>query len=130
MPTAHRTRWSRPVPSLRERSGDVEGIVSALVESAAILLSPRKRAHALELIASELKLADVAAEAALQDLSVRLVRKPYARIETLRGVQAIISKRIPAVRDVPLNSVIDDDIVIRLERSGFLGRVYSHYGIG
>jgi ABC-type nitrate/sulfonate/bicarbonate transport system substrate-binding protein len=115
---------------LRDHPDIVESIVAALIEAAALALSPRQRLVALETIKAELKLTDnKAAEAGLMELVSSIVRRPYPSAERLLEMQGIMSASHPKVRSVSIKELVHDQVVRKLDQNGFIDRTYAAYGV-
>jgi NMT1/THI5 like len=115
---------------LRECPKVVEGIVAGLIEAVAFTLSPRRRPIALESIKAELMITDnFVGELGLVELSKVVARKPYPSIERLSNMQRIMLATKPMVSGLSIKELIHDGIVHRLDRSGFIDRIYASYGL-
>jgi hypothetical protein len=115
---------------LRNHPDIVESIVAALIEAAALALSPRQRLVALETIKAELRLTDnTAAEAGLMELVNSIVRRPYPSTERLHEMQGIMSGSHPTVRSVSIKEQVHDQVVRKLDQNGFIDGTYAAYGV-
>ena len=115
---------------LQQHPEVAEGIVAGIIEGTAFMLSPRKRAAALDLIKAELTINDDAAAASgLRELTEVIARKPYPSIERLSDMKRIVSTAKPIVREIAIGDLVDDRFVRKLDEGGFIDRTYDAYGV-
>ena len=76
---------------------------------------------------AEFNLADIAAaEKGYEDLS-NLNRKPYPSIESLNGVQKIMTLHDPKVLNLKIEALLEDRFVRKLDENGFIDRLHNTY---
>lgn len=121
---------SLPVVSatyLQQHPDIVDKFVSALVDAIAFSLAPKNKPAVLKTIMAEFNLADIAAaEKGYEDLS-NLNRKPYPSIESLKGVQKIMTLHDPKVLNLKIEALLDDRFVRKLDENGFIDRLLNTY---
>lgn len=110
---------------LQQNPDTVEKFSSALVEAIAFSLAPAKKADVLGTLQRMFNLPDAsAAERGYADV-VNLNRKPYASIESLKGVQSIVALHDRRVLDLNIERLIEDRFLRKLDQSGQLDRLYA-----
>ena len=115
---------------IRERQDVLEGILKGLSEAVAFILSPKSKPVVLKTIMQHLRLSDpTAVEEGYQDLVTGLDKKLVPSSEGLRNIQRLLKPRNPKLEAIRVEELIDDQIVRRLEESGFINRLQATYGL-
>ena len=115
---------------LRNHPEAAEAIVAGLIEGAAFVQSPRKRAVVLESIRSEMMITNTdGAKSGLLELSNIIARKPYPSIKRLCDMRHAMSMSNPALQEVAIEESIDDCFVRKLDEDQFIDRTYAAYGV-
>jgi ABC-type nitrate/sulfonate/bicarbonate transport system substrate-binding protein len=110
---------------LGQNPDTVERFSTALVEAIAFSLAPSKKPDVLKTLQRMFNLPDTAAaEQGYADLS-NLNRKPYASIDSLKGVQSIVALHDRRILDVKIERLIEDRFLRKLDESGQMDRLYA-----
>src|ERR671923_2893696 len=93
--------------------------------------APTKNTPAvIRTIMRRLKITDPpAAELAYLDIVNVMDRRPFPSLEGLRNVHRLYSSRDARVTNVKPENVIDDRILNKLEKLGFIDEIYRNYGV-
>lgn len=117
-------------PFLEEHPDIAEAVVAALIEAAAFAQSKIGKPVVVEALKTELSITDdAAAEDGVLQLSRVLNRKPLPSADRLRNMQRIIATVDPKVRLVEVQDLIDDRLVQKLDRSGFIDSTYAAHDV-
>jgi ABC-type nitrate/sulfonate/bicarbonate transport system substrate-binding protein len=107
---------------LQQNPDTVEKFLSALVEAIAFSLAPAKKADVLKTLQRMFNLPDAAAaERGYADVS-NLNRKPYASVNSLKGVQGIVALHDRRVLDLDIERLVEDRFLRKLDESGQMDR--------
>jgi hypothetical protein len=116
--------------SMDKRPEIVEGFLKAMLEGLAFSVSPENKSTVIKTIMKRLKITDApAAELAYLDIVNIMDRKPFPSLDGLRNVHRLYSSRDPRVANVKPEDVIDNRILNKLDRVGFLDEIYRNYGV-
>jgi hypothetical protein len=108
----------------------VEGVLQALIEGLAFTVAPANKALALKTFRRKLGVLDPSAlEEGYQEILTGLDRKPYPSLEGMKNIQRLLQSREPRLANVKIENVVDDELMRKLDSSGFIDRVYRGYGI-
>jgi NitT/TauT family transport system substrate-binding protein len=115
---------------LRKQSRVVEGVLQALIEGLAFTVAPVNKALVLKTLTKKLGVADRSAlEEGYQEILSGLDRKPYPSLEGMKNIQRLLQSREPRLTSIKLENIVDDELMRKLDSSGFIDRVYRGYGI-
>jgi ABC-type nitrate/sulfonate/bicarbonate transport system substrate-binding protein len=115
---------------LRKQSRVVEGVLQALIEGLAFTVAPVNKALVLKTLTMKLGVADRSAlEEGYQEILSGLDRKPYPSLEGMKNIQRLLQSREPRLTSIKLENIVDDELMRKLDSSGFIDRVYRGYGI-
>ena len=104
----------------------VEKLVTALVESIAFVLAPANKPAVLRSLIKNLRLREPAlAEEGYQDQMLLLIRKPYPSLEGLRTAQRLMGTQNTKIAALKIEDLVDSRFVQRLDKSGFIDRLYA-----
>jgi len=113
-----------------QRQGDVvENTLKALTEGVAFGLSPERKAATIQLMMKRLKIGSGAAEEGYNEFVKNTERKPYTLIAGLQNIQRLMKFYNPQVTKIDIQELVDGSFVQKLDRSGFLDRLHSAYGV-
>ena len=108
----------------------VEGVLQALIEALAFTVAPANKALVLKTLTRKLGVMDPSAlEDGYQEILTGLDRKPYPSLEGMKNIQRLAQSREPRLANVKIENIVDDDLMRKLDSSGFIDRVYRGYGI-
>lgn len=108
----------------------VEGVLQALIEGLAFTVAPANKALALKTLTRKLGVLDPAAlEEGYQEILTGLDRKPYPSLGGMKNIQRLLQSREPRLANVKIENIVDDELMRKLDSSGFIDRVSRGYGI-
>jgi NitT/TauT family transport system substrate-binding protein len=115
---------------LRKQPRVVEGVLQALIEGLAFTVAPTNKPLVLKALTKKLGVLDSSAlEEGYQEIITGLDRKPYPSLEGMKNIQRLIQSREPRLVNVNIENIVDDDLMRKLDSSGFIDRVYRNYGM-
>ncbi|MBI2996943.1 MAG: ABC transporter substrate-binding protein [Deltaproteobacteria bacterium] len=110
---------------LRTQRPLLDAIFKGSLEGIAYVLRPENRSKTLALMAKQMRLGDPEKAAPLYEALLRsYARKPYASLEGVRSVQAVLQEVNPRVASIDPAQVIDDSLLREIDRSGFIDNLY------
>ena len=116
--------------SIDKRPEIAENVLKAMIEGLAFSVSPENKAAVMKTIMKRLKITDPsAAELAYLDIVKVMDRKPFPSLDGLRNVHRLYRSYDPRVANVKPDDVIDNRILNKLEKVGFMDEVYRNYGV-
>lgn len=120
-------------PYLQQNAETLHGVMMALIEGMAFTGHPRNKSAVLETLQKQFRMTDtVAVEGAYQDVTtlVRLEegRKPYVSVEGMRILQRLLKPQNPKIGEIKVETLIDSNIVKKIEDSGFFEKMAAEYG--
>jgi ABC-type nitrate/sulfonate/bicarbonate transport system substrate-binding protein len=116
--------------SIDKRPEIVENFLKAVLEGLAFSLSPENKTTVIRTIMKRLKITDPpAAELAYLDIVNIMDRKPFPSVDGLRNVHRLYSSRDPRVANVKPEDVIDNRMLNKLDKVGFLDEIYRNYRV-
>ena len=116
--------------SIDKRPEIAENVLKAMIEGLAFSVSPENKAAVMKTIMKRLKITDPsAAELAYLDIVKVMDRKPFPSLDGLRNVHRLYRSQDPRVANVKPEDVIDNRILNKLEKVGFMDEVYRNYGV-
>jgi NitT/TauT family transport system substrate-binding protein len=114
---------------IQKNSHLVENFMKAVLEGMAFVLGPNNRAGMLKLLQRRLRVSEKEAEEGLMDIAIGMDKKPYPSMEGLRNIQRLMKIRNPKLEKAKVEDLVDDQILRRLDESGFIDRLYASYGV-
>jgi ABC-type nitrate/sulfonate/bicarbonate transport system substrate-binding protein len=116
--------------SIEKRPEIVENFLKAMLEGLAFSLSPENKTTVIRTIMKRLKITDPpAAELAYLDIVNIMDRKPFPSVDGLRNVHRLYRSHDPRVANVKPEDVIDNRILNKLDKVGFIDELYRAYGV-
>ena len=116
--------------SIEKRPEIAENFLKAMLEWLAFSLSPENKTTVIRTIMKRLKITDPsAAELAYLDIVKIMDRKPFPSVDGLRNVHRLYRSHDPRVANVKPEDVIDNRILNKLEKVGFIDELYRNYGV-
>jgi NitT/TauT family transport system substrate-binding protein len=107
----------------------VENFIKAMLEGMAFVLGPGSKAATLKLLQRRLRVSEREAEEGFTDIAIGMDKKPYPSLEGLRNIQRLMKIRNPKLEKAKVEELVDDQILRRLDESGFIDRLYASYGV-
>ncbi len=114
---------------IQKNSQIVEGVMKAVIESAAFALSPIQKPTTLKILQEHLKIGEKETEEGYNDMVNGFDRKPYASPQGVQNTVRLMKTRFPNVAKVKPEDVIDNRILKRLDQIGFIDEMYAKYGV-
>ncbi|MGN6731235.1 MAG: hypothetical protein ACTHMB_04590, partial [Candidatus Binatia bacterium] len=115
---------------LRKQPRVVEGVLQALIEGLAFTVAPANKPLVLKALTKKLGVLDPSAlEEGYQEILTGLDRKPYPSLEGMKNIQRLVQSREPRLVNVNIENIVYDDLMRKLDSSGFIDRVYRNYGM-
>ena len=114
---------------IQKNSHLVENFMKAVLEGMAFVLGPNNRAEMLKLLQRRLRVSEKEAEEGLMDIAIGMDKKPYPSMEGLRNIQRLMKTRNPKLEKARVEDLVDDQILRKLDESGFIDRLYASYGV-
>jgi len=116
--------------SIEKRPEIVENFLKTMLEGLAFSLSPENKVTVMRTIMKRLKTTDPpAAELAYLDIVNIMDRKPFPSLDGLRNVHRLYKSHDPRVANVKPEDVIDNRILNKLDKVGFIDELYRTYGV-
>lgn len=56
-------------------------------------------------------------------------KKPYPSMDGLRNIQRLMKLRNPKLGSIKVEDLVDDQILRRLDESGFIDKLFAAYGV-
>ena len=107
-----------------------ESFLKAMLEGLAFSVSPENKSTVIRTIMKRLKISDPpAAELAYLDIVNIMDRKPFPSLDGLRNVHRLYSSRDARTANVKPEEVIDNRILNKLDKVGFIDEIYRNYGV-
>ena len=100
-----------------------------MLEGMAFVLGPGTKAATLKLLQRRLRVSEREAEEGFTDIVIGMDKKPYPSMEGLRNIQRLMKARNPKLEKAKVEELVDDQILRRLDESGFIDRLYASYGV-
>ena len=104
----------------------IEAYLKTLIESIGLLLDPANQESVTKTIAKNLRLSNPAdAEEAYHSVVSSYERVPYTSVESMKRLHGLLTSINPKVKDVRVESVIDNSFITKLDQSGFVQSVWK-----
>ena len=112
---------------LEQRFDVVESVLKALLEAQAFIANPANRLNVVKSIAERLRSPDVSlAEESYKDAREVLEKKPSPSLDGLRNIHRLMVRLNPQIARIRVENLIDDRIMRRLDKNGFIDSLYDH----
>lgn len=104
----------------------IEAHLKTIIESIGLLLDPANKESVTKTIATNLRLSNAAnAEEAYQSVVNAYERVLYTSVEGMKRPHGLLTTINPKVKDVRVESVVDNSFIKKLEQSGFVQSVWK-----
>ena len=107
----------------------MEGFMKAMLEGMAFVLSPVNKAATLKILQRRLRVNEKEAEEGFVDIGIGMDKKPYPSMDGLRNIQRLMKLRNPKIGSAKVEDLVDDQILRRLDESGFIDKLFAAYGV-
>ena len=105
----------------------LEKVVRAILQAHAFILNPANRARVVELMTTQLALKNQEDAAAVYDdlLKFYVFKKPYPTRDGFANVISEVTKSLPKAAGIKYEDVVDNSIMEKLDKSGFIDALYK-----
>ena len=103
--------------------------MKAMLEGMAFVLSPVNKAATLKILQRRLRVNEKEAEEGFVDIAIGMDKKPYPSMDGLRNIQRLMKLRNPKIGNARVEDLVDDQILRRLDESGFIDKLFAAYGV-
>jgi NitT/TauT family transport system substrate-binding protein len=107
----------------------LENFMKAVMEGIAFVFGPANRAATLKLLQRRLHVSEHEAEEGFVDLLIGMDKKPFPSMDGLRNIQRLMKLRNPKMGNIKLEDLVDDQILRRLDDSGFIDKLFAAHGV-
>jgi ABC-type nitrate/sulfonate/bicarbonate transport system substrate-binding protein len=107
----------------------MESFMKAMLEGMAFVLSPVNKAATLKILQRRLRVNEKEAEEGFVDIAIGMDKKPYPSMDGLRNIQRLMKLRNPKIGNAKVEDLVDDQILRRLDESGFIDKLFAAYGV-
>ena len=132
----HKTNLPITSTSIVARNGYIqknpqlmENFMKAVLEGIAFVLGPPNRAATLKLLQRRLRVSEKEAEEGFADMTIGMDKKPYPSLDGLRNIQRLMKLRNPKLANAKVEDLVDDQILRRLDESGFIDKLFAAHGV-
>jgi NitT/TauT family transport system substrate-binding protein len=114
---------------IKQNGEVVESVMKALLEGLAFSLSPAEKPETLKIVRKYLKVDAQSAEEGYKDMLIGFDLKPYPSAKGVTNIVRLMETRNPKVAKIKPEDVIEDGILRKLDKSGFIDALYAKYGV-
>lgn len=105
----------------------LERVVRAILQAHAFILNPANRARVIELTNTQLALKSQQDAASVYDDLIKfyVFKKPYPTRDGFANVISEVAKQLPKAATLKYEDVVDNSIIEKLDKSGFIDALYK-----
>ena len=107
----------------------MENFMKAMLEGMAFVLGSASKPATLKLLQRRLRVNEKEAEEGFADIAIGMDKKPYPSMDGLRNIQRLMKLRNPKLANTKVEDLVDDQILRRLDESGFIDKLFVTYGV-
>ncbi|MBM4297829.1 MAG: ABC transporter substrate-binding protein [Deltaproteobacteria bacterium] len=107
----------------------MENFLKSVLEGIAFVSGPPNKAATLKLLQRCLRVSEREAEEGFVDMSIGMDKKPFPSMAGLRNIQRLMQLRNPKLASIKVEDLVDDQILRRLDESGFIDRLFAAHGV-
>jgi len=107
----------------------MENFMKALLEGIAFVLGPPNKAATLKLLQRRLRVSEREAEEGFVDMLIGMDKKPFPSMDGLRNIQRLMKLRNPKMANIKVEDLVDDQILRRLDDSGYIDKLFAVHGV-
>jgi len=107
----------------------MESFMKAMLEGMAFVLGPANKPATLKVLQRRLRVSEREAEEGFADIAIGMDKKPYPSMDGLRNIQRLMKLRNPKLANTKVEDLVDDQILRRLDESGFIDKLFATYGV-
>jgi len=114
---------------IQKNSQLMENFMKAVMEGIAFVLGPPNKAATIKLLQRRLHVSEREAEEGFVDMLIGMDKKPFPSMDGLRNIQRLMKLRNPKMAGIKLEDLIDDQILRRLDESGYIDKLFAAHGV-
>lgn len=103
--------------------------MKAILEGMAFVLGSASKPATLKLLQRRLRVSEKEAEEGFADIAIGMDKKPYPSMDGLRNIQRLMKLRNAKLANTKVEDLVDDQILRRLDESGFIDKLFVTYGV-
>jgi NitT/TauT family transport system substrate-binding protein len=107
----------------------MDNFMKAVMEGIAFVLGPPNKAATLKLLQKRLHVSEREAEEGFVDMLIGMDKKPFPSMDGLRNIQRLMKLRNPKMAGIKLEDLVDDQILRRLDDSGYIDKLFAAHGV-
>lgn len=107
----------------------MENFMKALLEGIAFVLGPPNKAATIKLLQRRLRVSEREAEEGFVDMLIGMDKKPFPSMDGLRNIQRLMKLRNPKMANIKVEDLVDDQILRRLDDSGYIDKLFAVHGV-
>ncbi len=107
----------------------MENFMKAVLEGIAFVLGPPNKAATIKLLQRRLHVSEREAEEGFVDMLIGMDKKPFPSMDGLRNIQRLMKPRNPKMAGIKVEDLVDDQILRRLDNSGFIDKLFAAHGV-
>jgi NitT/TauT family transport system substrate-binding protein len=107
----------------------MENFMKAVLEGIAFVLGPPNKAATLKLLQRRLRVSEREAEEGFVDMLIGMDKKPFPSMDGLRNIQRLMKLRNPKMANIKVEELVDDQILRRLDESGYIDKLFAVHGV-
>ena len=113
--------------NIQSKPDMLERVVRAILQAHAFILKPANRARVIELMTAQLALKSQQDTAPVYEDLIKfyVFKKPYPTRDGFANVISEIGKQLPKAATIKYEDVVDNSIVEKLDKSGFIDGLYK-----
>jgi NitT/TauT family transport system substrate-binding protein len=113
--------------NMQSKRDMLERVVRAILQAHAFILNPANRTRVVEVMTTQLALKSQQDAAAVYDDLVKfyVFKKPYPTRDGFANVIAEVVKSVPKAAGIKYEDVVDNSILEKLDKSGFIDGLYK-----
>ena len=107
----------------------MENFMKAVMEGIAFVLGAPNKAATIKLLQRRLHVSEREAEEGFVDMLIGMDKKPFPSMDGLRNIQRLMKQRNPKLANIKLEDLVDDQILRRLDDSGYIDKLFAAHGV-
>ena len=107
----------------------MENFMKAVMEGIAFVLGPPNKAATIKLLQRRLHVSEREAEEGFVDMLIGMDKKPFPSMDGLRNIQRLMKQRNPKMAGIRLEDLVDDQILRRLDESGYIDKLFAAHAV-
>jgi len=107
----------------------MENFMKAVMEGIAFVLGPPNKTATIKLLQRRLHVSEREAEEGFVDMLIGMDKKPFPSMDGLRNIQRLMKLRNPKMANIKVEDLVDDQILRRLDESGYIDKLFAAHGV-